>query len=109
MGTGIILLTYAALFHLHNIRVFLLQMLEQFRQLKQKVRMQSRAASRHFDKRVGLQKIGPDRRNLPQMTGRVTKKQIAFAENALVLDQVKLLATKRMKCVRNPHSTMLLR
>jgi hypothetical protein len=32
-----------------------------------------------------------------------------IAENAHVLDQVKLLATKRMKCVRNPHSTMLLR
>ena len=51
-----------------------LQLLQQFSQLKQKVSMQTRAASRHFDKRVGLQKICPHRRNLPQMTGWVTKK-----------------------------------
>jgi hypothetical protein len=56
------------------IRASFLQLLKQLSQLKQKVRMQSRAASRHFDKGVGLQKICLNRRNLPQMTGWVTKK-----------------------------------
>jgi hypothetical protein len=71
--------------------------------------MQRRSSCGYFDKGIDLQKIGPNRWNLSQMTERIVKKQITFGIDALVLNNVELFATKRMKRVRDPHFATLIR
>ena len=61
--------------------------------------MQWRASGRHVAKRVSLNEIGPDRRNLLQTASVVVKEQEAVGKNPAVLNQVKCPALERVKGV----------
>jgi len=79
-------------------------MLDQLAQFQQASGMQRRTPSCHFHQDVLFHKIGPDPWDLAQVVAFIMKVQIALGKNTAVLNEVKLLATQRMKRMGNPKA-----
>ena len=79
-------------------------MLDQLGQFQQAAGVQGRTSPCHFDQCVRFHKIGPDPWDLAQVVAFIMKVQIALGKNTAVLNEVKLLATQRMKRMGNPKA-----
>jgi hypothetical protein len=81
-------------------------MLDQLGQFQQAAGVQGRTSPCHFHQYVRFHKIGPDRWDHAQVAAFIMEVQIALGKNTPVLDEVKLLATQRVKRMGDPNAAI---